>query len=160
MITVSPEVTKPIQMLNPVTTDGGADTDWISMKDINRLMICVELTQAVGHATVLTLKQATAVAGTGTKVMTVASKLWANEATATSDTNVRQTDAKNFTVNNSISNKQVTFVVEPQEFDVNNGFDCVSVNISDSSQATNFVSVVGIAYKKTQGVTPPTDITD
>ena len=115
MIFVSPEVTKPIQMLQPRTTNGGADTDWISMKDINRLMICVELTQAVGHATVLTLKQATDVSGTGTKVMTVESKLWANEATATSDTNVPQTAAKNFTVAADIANKQIVFVVEPQE---------------------------------------------
>lgn len=157
---LTPEVMKPIQMLNPVTTNGGQDSDWVSMKDINRLMIVCELTQAAGHATALTLNQATVVAGTDSKAITNNVEIWANEATGTSDTNVRQTAAKAFTVNNSISNKIITFVVEPSALDVANSFDCVSVNVADSSEATNFISITGIAYKKSQGPTPPSDITD
>lgn len=160
MITLSPEVMKPIQMLQPRTTNGGASTDWISMKDIVRIMIVVELTQAVGHATVLTLAQATAVAGTGTKATTNASKIWANEATGTADTLTRQTNAVSYTVTNDIANKQVVFVIEPSDLDVANNFDCIGLTIADSSQATNFVSVTAIAYKKNQGPAPATDITD
>ena len=74
--------------------------------------------------------------------------------------NARQTDAKNYTVAADITNKLVTFVVEPQELDVNNDFTCVKVSVSDSSQATNFVAILIHAYMKFQGETPPSVIVD
>jgi len=158
-VEMTPEVMKPVVTIAPATTNGGVESDYVNMKNINRLEICCMLTQAVGHATVLTLKQATDVGGTGVKVMTYPSKIWANENIAT-DVNARQTDAKNHTVAADITNKLVTFVIEPQELDVNNDFTCVKVSVSDSSQATNFVAILIHAYMKFQGETPPSVIVD
>jgi len=51
----------------PVTTNGGVTCDYVSLKNVHRAWIVASFTQAVGHATGIDPKQATAVAGTGTR---------------------------------------------------------------------------------------------
>ena len=93
----------------PVTTNGGVIGDYISIKNAGRLYIVCSLTQAVGHATLLTPQRATAVVGSDVTALANNVRIWANEDTASSDTLVLQTAALNFTVNSSVSKKMIIF---------------------------------------------------
>ncbi|KKW45008.1 MAG: hypothetical protein UY96_C0034G0007 [Parcubacteria group bacterium GW2011_GWB1_56_8] len=156
-----PEGCKPVQLAHPQTSNGGFDSDWISLKNAIKAFIVVEMNQAVGHATKLTVNQATVVAGSDTKVLTNTTRIWANEDVAASDALVRKTAAKDYTVTNDIKKKQVVFEINPADcLDVANAFDCVGVNVADSSQATDFVSITAFLMMKYAEATPPSAIVD
>lgn len=154
-----PEQTKVVQLINPKTTNGGITSDVVSLKNANKAWIIVELTQAVGHATAVALKQATDVAA-GTNKAGPNSRCWLNEDTAASDALVEQTAAATVTVTNDVKNKQVVIEVDPAALDGANGYDCVYVTVSDSSQATNLASATAIIAMKYQQATPPSAIVD
>lgn len=160
MIDSQVESMKPVVMSPNVTTDGGVTSDWISLKNVNRCQVYCVLTQAVGHATVLALWQGTDVSGTGAKVFAETVQIWADEDVATSDTLVKQTDAVNYTVAADITNKIIVFDVDPSLLDVNNDFDCIKIVVSDSSQATNFISIIGVCDMRYKSDTPPSVIID
>lgn len=123
----------------PVTTNGGITGKYVSMADALRAWLVVTLKQAVGFAEVVSLKQATAVAGTGVKAGPT-SVIWANEDCAGSDTWVRQTAGAAYTTAADIKVKKVIIEVDPAALDAAGGFDCVGWTASDSSQATNLAS--------------------
>jgi hypothetical protein len=155
------EIIKTIQAINPKTTNGGITADYVSLKNAHKVRIIVELTQAVGHATLITPKQATAVDGTGVKALTNNCVILANEDTASTDTLARQTDAKNYTVTADVKNKQIVFEINPADsFDTANDFDCLGLAIADSSQATNIASATYELYMKYKEDVPPAAITD
>lgn len=151
---------KIVQGIQPRTTNAGFSSDWVSLKNAKKAIIVVNLTQAVGHATALTLAQATVVAGSDTKAMTNNVSIWANEDCAATDTLVRQTDAKAYTVTNDVKNKVVVFEIDPNSLDVANNFDCISLTVADSSQATNIASVEFFLEAKVEQVTKPSAIID
>jgi len=151
---------KVISGTTPVTTNGGVTGDYVSLKNANKAWIVCKLTQAVGHATALAPKQATAVAGTGVKVFANTLKINANEDTSASDTLAAQTAAVNYSVTNDIKNKIVVFEIDPADLDTANDFDCITLVASDSSQATNFIDVTYILDMKYKEDVPPAAITD
>lgn len=142
-----------------VTTNGGVTGQWVSAKTLNYLWLELQLTQAVSHATVITVKQATAVAGTGTKTGPTCN-IWLNEATATNDTDVKQTSGTSVTVATGVNKKHILIGIDPSSLDVANGFDVVGFSVSDSSQATNFVSGMWHGETKYPQATPPTLVLD
>jgi len=135
------KVTDIVRGSTPVTTNGGITADYISMKNVIRAWIVVSLTQAVGHATGIDPKQATAVPGTSAKAFAKTLPIWANEDCATSNTLAAQTAAVTYNVTNDIKNKLVIFQVDAEKLDVANSFDCIGVTVDDSSQATNIASI-------------------
>lgn len=143
----------------PVTTNGGVTGDYVTLKNAHKAYIVVQLTQAVGHATVLSPKQASAVAGTGVKAVS-AGRIWANEDTAASDTLVEQAAAATYTVTNDVKKKLVIFEIDPDDFDIANGFDVLGFAASDSSQATNFISATYWLANRYLQATPPAAISD
>jgi hypothetical protein len=132
----------PVVLTPPVTTDGGVTTDYISLKKVHRVTIVAVFTQAVGHATGIDPVQATAVDGTGAKAITNTVPIWANTDISLDNILTRQTDAITYNLGATAKNQIVTMDIDPAGFDVANGFDVLGVTIDDSSQATNFVSVV------------------
>ena len=145
----------------PVTTNGGVTCDYVSLKNVHKAWIVASFTQAVGHATGIDPQQATAVAGTGVKVLTNACPIWLNADTGASDTLVAQTAAKTLNVANDVKKKQVIFEIVPeQHFDMANNFDVLGCTVDDSSQATNFVSVLYVLQTRFPQATPPTAIVD
>lgn len=144
----------------PVTTNGGVTADYVTLKNALKAWIVVQLTQAVGHATLLSPRQATAVAGTAVKVLANAVRIWANEDTAASDTLVEQTAAVNYTVTNDVKKKLVIFEIDPDDLDVAGGFDCLNLLVGDSSQATNFISATFWIASRYKQANPPAAITD
>jgi hypothetical protein len=142
----------------PVTTNGGVTCDYVSLKNVHKAWIVVALTQAVGHATVVQPQRATAVAPTGAVSITEVAKIWMNEDTGASDTLVRQTDAVSQAVTNNIKKKQVIIEIDPAFWGAT--FDVMGCTISDSSQATNFVSVQYFLLTRYAADQPPVAITD
>jgi len=142
----------------PVTTNGGVTCDYVSVKNAVRAWIVLQFTQAVGHATVVQPQKATAVAPTGATSITTAARIWSNEDTAASDTLERQTDATSYAVTNDIKKKLVVIEVDLAEFV--DTYDVLGCTISDSSQATNFVSVLYLVELAYASATPPSVITD
>jgi hypothetical protein len=153
-----PSIFKIVQGTPPVTTTGGVTCDYVSLKNAVRAWIIAEFTQAVGHATVLGVNKATAVAPTGATAMTETQQIWVNEDTAASDTLVKATDAASETLTDDVKNKQVIMEIDPAKLAA--GYDCIAATISDSSQATNFVSVTYLIETRYPQATPPAAITD
>jgi len=148
---------KIVQLVNPKTTNGGVTSDVVSLKNAIKATIFIDVTQAVGHATAFSLKQATDVAA-GTNAAGPTSKIWANEDVATSDTLVAQTAAASYTVTADVKNKQIVIEVDPAS--LTDGYDCIYITAADSSQATNLMSASVFIETNYQRATPPAAITD
>ena len=110
------------------TTNG--DCDYVSLKGHDRCTIVIAVdnaTTVTGGA--ITLKQASAVAGTGEKALAF-DTMYANIDTGASDTLVETTVASNTFTTDTTDNKNLMYVVEVDaaDLDVANGFDCVRVD--------------------------------
>lgn len=140
----------------PVTTNGGVTFDYVSLRNVNAAWIVIQLTQAVGHATVVQPQKATAVAPTGATSITTAAEWWENEDTAASDTLVKQTAATSATVTNDVKKKQVIFKIDVAA--LGSTYDVLGCTISDSSQATNYVSAQYFLEMRYPQATPPAAI--
>lgn len=143
----------------PVTTNGGVTGDYISAKNAQMVTLVLQFTQAQGHATVITLKEATAVDGTGVQTMANTSQIWINADTAASDTLSRvATDAYSYTLASTQKKMMLVFQINPAALSA--GFDCIGFTVSDSSQATNFVCGEYLIEDRYPQATPPASITD
>lgn len=144
----------------PVTTNGAVTCDYVSLKNVHKAWIVASFTQAAAHATGIDPTQATVVAGTDAKAITGTCPIWANEDTAASDALVRKTDAITYDLTADIKKKMVIIEIDPTKLDVANGFCVLGCSVDDSSEATNFVSVIYILETRYPQATPPTAITD
>lgn len=70
---------KVVQAVEPKTTNAAITGAYVSLKNVNTATIIVNLTQAVGHATVVSLYQAQDVSRTGAKALSNNVPVWANE---------------------------------------------------------------------------------
>lgn len=156
-----PELVKPVGLVAPV--GGGSDRTsavYPSMKNVTRAWIVVYLDQATSATAAITPKQATAVAGTGTKVLTTACPIWSNLDCAASDALVQRTAATSYTTDAGVKVKMVIFLIEPAQcMDVNNGFDCIGVTIG-TSHSSSTVSAQLICESKYGGYNNVSLITD
>ena len=154
-----PEQLFPVLATPPITTSSAVVGDYISMKNAHTVYITVVFTNAAAFANVLTLTQATAVAGTSAKAIANVVPIWSNEDIATSDTLVKQTSAVNYTLTADIKNKIVIFKVDAEKLDGANSFDCITVAVDASSEATNFMAMTYHIVPR-YGTAPPSFITD
>ena len=152
-----PLAVHPVLLRHPSTTNGGFTSSVVTLKQGLKAWIYVYLTQAVGHATLLTPRQATTIAA-GTNAVLPAVPIWSNEDVAATDTLVAQAAAANYTVLNDVKRKVVVFEIDPAV--LTDGYPCVYLTVSDSAQATNFATVVAHIYQANQVATPPSAILD
>ncbi|MDO9007227.1 MAG: hypothetical protein Q7U80_03300, partial [Thiobacillus sp.] len=91
----------------------------------------------------ITLKQATAVAGTGEKALGFA-KMYANLDTAASDTLAETAVTSDTFTTLTTDNKNALYVIEvaASDLDVANGFDCVRVDALLMANAVGFVQYI------------------
>lgn len=160
MITTLVEKYKVVQAVEPKTTNTAITGAYVSLKNVIRGAVVVNLTQAVGHATVISLYQAKDVSGTDAKPLTNSVPVWANEDVSLGDSLVRKTDGVSYTVGNTAKNKQVVFHIDPARLDVNDGFTCLNVRIGASTQATNFACAEFILDSKYAGEVPSSVVVD
>jgi hypothetical protein len=154
-----PEQMKIVEAITPQA--GAAITgDYVSLKNTGRAFVVVHINQAQANTVAITIEQATAVAPTGSKAITTAVPIWANEDCAASDTLVRQTDAVSFTTSAAVKHKMIVFQIDPTGLDVANGFDCITVK-TGASHADNITSAMYyLADYRYQQATPPTAVAD
>lgn len=151
--------THKIVELMPLATDAaGRTSDWISLKNAIKATIVVQITQGNAATILLSLLQATAVAGTSSKAAP-AVPLWSNLDTAASDTLVRRTDAATYTTDAGVKNKIVVFDVDPSQLDADGGFDCIAFS-TGASNVANITGAVAYLEMKNAGATLPAVITD
>ena len=150
-----PQNLKIVPLLAPTTTNGGVVSRRVGTSGFHKVWLVAELKQAAGHATAVTLTQATAVTG-GTTATGPSSQNWLNEDAAAGDTLTKQANGTGVTVTNDVKSKQIVFEVLPE--DLTSGKPYVFLSIADSSQATNFASVVAYGLPRFQQATPPTAV--
>ena len=152
-----PQGVLPVQLLAPTTTNGGATSRGVSLKNAIRAFIVVDLKQAVGHATAISLRQAKEIALTNNAAGPSVPN-WKNEDCAASDALTKNADGASVTVTNDVKSKQVIFQVDPVKLSAD--YDVVYVTAADSSQATNFLSAVAYLVPRYAGDAPPSAVVD
>lgn len=143
--------------IGALTTTVG-DTTYVSLKDYRKATIIIDVTNATtvtGGA--VTLKQATAVAGTGEKALAF-TRMLANTDVAASQTLVETAVTNNTFTTNATDSKRLRYIIEIDsgDLDVTNGFDCFRVDVTLMAAATGMVSYIlrGARYS---GANPMTD---
>ena len=137
-----------------------ASPQYVSLKNARHVTAVVTFsnnTTVTGAA--ITLSQATAVAGTGAKTLAF-TKVWLNSDSGASDALVETTVSSNtFTFDDTDSKRGVAVIEIPAEsLDTNNGFDCVRVNVANST--AQVVHVTYIVEPRSIGGTAESHITD
>ncbi|MEH7503283.1 hypothetical protein V7152_14940 [Neobacillus drentensis] len=144
-----------VQGAQPQTTNTAVNSKYVSLKNAIVAFVVVQLTQAVGHATQISLFQAKDVGGTGAVALASAVPVWANEDAVATDQFARKTDGISYAVTNDVKNKTVVFQIEPSKLDINNGFTSIQARIGASAQATNFASIEILVDNKYEQATLP-----
>jgi hypothetical protein len=130
-----PQAAKITDALAPAADAAGRASLYITLKNCHKAYCVIHITQGNAATILLTINQATAIAGTGTKVLANAVPIWANLDTAAAEALVKATDAVNYTTDAGVKNKIVIFEIDPARLDVAGGFDCVNVSTGASNAA-------------------------
>jgi hypothetical protein len=112
--------------------------DYVSLKNFERICIIIlvkNATTVTGSA--ITVKQATAVAGTSEKAVSFA-KAYRNIDTAAADVLAEFAVTSDTFTTNSTNSKNLMYVIEVQasDLDVAGGFDCIRAGTGDATAAT------------------------
>lgn len=154
-----PEQYKIVEAMPNATDAAGRTGDYVSLKNALMAYVFVDIKQGNAATIAITIEQATAVAGTASKAITVAVPIWSNLDTAASDTLVRRTDAVAYTTDAGVKNKQVIFQIDPATLDLAGGFDCITLK-TGASDVANLTSATYFLESRLQQATPPAAITD
>lgn len=132
---------------------------YVSLKDYRHFRATIAVGAWAGGTAAVTLKQATAVAGTGEKALSF-SKQW-NDV-ATSGTLVETAVASDtFNIDNTYVGKLIVIEVDASQLDASNGFDCIALAIATPGANADFYSVTyELSQPRYGAATPPTALTD
>lgn len=131
------EIAKPVVGLSN-TTPSTSTPDYVSLKLYHRIRVTIivkNATTVTGSA--ITLKQATAVAGTGEKALAF-SVMWANIDTGAGDTLTETAVTSDTFTTDSTNSKELMYVmeIEAADLDIANNFDCIRAGTADATAAT------------------------
>lgn len=153
------ETSKDILVAKPATDAAGRTSRYVSLKDYEGAEVTVTIDQGNAATILISLLQATAVAGTGSKAGP-AVPLYANQDAAASDALVAQTAAATFTTSAAVKEKVVKFFVPSASLDTNNGFDCIGVSTGASNVANLTAMHIRLVGPRYSQATPPTGMVD
>ena len=140
-----PEQCKIVQGLAPITPSTSTP-DYVSLKNYARMSVIISCDNAATvTGSAITLKQATAVAGTAEKALGF-DNYYANLDTGAADTLALTTATSNTFTTSTVNTKNLLYVldIEASDLDVDNGFDCVRVGTANA--VNTVVDVVYILY--------------
>lgn len=128
-------------------TSTAGDGAYVSMKNYRRATVIVDITNgATVTGTTVTLKQATAVAGTGEKALGFARMLANTDVAAgNAPSNYAETAVSSNTFTSGTTNaKRLRYVIEvdAEDLDVANGFDCFRVDADGAANSVGSVSYI------------------
>lgn len=124
------QVTTVVAAAGLLLTSTLGDTTYVSMKNYRKCQIVIVIADGTTvTGTAVTLKQATAVAGTGEKALAF-TRMLANTDYAASKTMVEtEVTSNTFTTQTTNSKDSVYIIdVDAADLDVANGFDCIRVD--------------------------------
>lgn len=119
--------------------------DYVTLKNYGRVTAIITVNNATTvTGSAITLKQATAVAGTGEKALAF-DKVWQNEDTGSAGGDIMAETAvtsDTFTTD-ATNDKNSQYVIEfsTESLDVNNGFDCFRVGTGDAT-----ATIINVVY--------------
>ena len=153
------DVLKPVMGCAPAALTGAAgDGDYISMKNYTKLTVLISVlngSTVTGGA--VTLKQASAVAGTGEKALSF-SKMYSNIDCAAADALTETAVVSDTFTTDTTNSKQLMYAIEvdAEQLDKANGFDCVRVDVASMANAVAGVTYLlwGARYSKPAGGLP------
>ena len=148
-----------VQVMTPATDAAGRTSTFVSLKNAARATFVLDIAQGNAATILVSLLQATAVAGTSSKAGPTA-RIWVNADTSASDAMVAQTAAATFTTDAGVKNKRVFIEVDAIQLDIANGFDCVAVSTGASNVANITACSVFLSGERYQQATPPSAIVD
>jgi hypothetical protein len=149
----------PIMLLGGATDAAGRTSAYRSLKNALKAYVVVHLNQGNAATVQLSLLQATAVAGTGSKATGVV-PIWANLDTSVNDAFVVQTAAATFTTDAGVKDKLVVFEITPEScMDIANGFDCIAVS-TGASNVANVTQALLMIFGSYQGAKLPNSYVD
>jgi hypothetical protein len=146
--------------LGPVTPSTSTP-DYISCKNARHVTALIQvLNGSTVTGSAITLKQATAVAGTAEKALAF-DVVWQNVDCAAADGLAKTTVSSNTFTTNTTNSKALLYVIEiPAEtLDTNNSFDCVRVGTGDAANTTLSVTYI-VEPREHNDTGTPTLITD
>lgn len=153
------DVLKPVMGCAPAALTGAAgDGDYVSMKNYSKLTVLISVlngSTVTGGA--VTLKQASAVAGTGEKALSF-SKMYSNVDCAAADALTETAVVSDTFTTDTTNSKQLMYAIEvdADDLDQANGFDCVRVDVASMANAVAAVTYLlwGSRYSKPAGGMP------
>lgn len=154
-----PENLVPVTLAAPAADAAGRTSAYISLKNAAKVYIVAFINQGNAATILLSPLQATAVAGTSSKVVANAVRVWANLDTAASNVLARATDAVNYTTDAGVKIKWVVFEIDRTKLDVDGGFDCVAIS-TGASNAANITSAFALVVPTHGGSTAQSFIAD
>jgi len=149
----------PVMLLAPAADSAGRTSSYRSLKNALKAYIVVHVNQGNAATVLLSVLQATAVAGTLSKAVT-AVPIWSNLDTSVNDTLVSRTAAATYTTDAATKDKIVVFEITPEMcMDIAGGFDCIAVS-TGSSNAANITEAKLFILGSIQAASPPNSYID
>lgn len=135
-----------------LATTGGLATPYVSMKNYHRATLV--LIKAVGSASedpVITLDQATALAGTGTKALAAIAHVDKKQHATTLQTQgtwtgVDQAAAASFSATDGELQAIYAIDIRAEDLDQDNGFDCFRATIADVGSTAQIAALMLILW--------------
>lgn len=118
--------------------------DYVSLKGYGKCTIVISVKNATTvTGSDITVKQATAVAGTGEKAVTF-TRAWRNIDTAASDTLAEFAVTNSTFTTDNTNSKNLMYVLEVRhdDLDIDNDFDCVRAGTGNATAATVHVTYI------------------
>lgn len=141
---------KPIVMGGPTLLNAAAITgDYVSLKNYRRVSIIIMLAPASGtDVSAITLKQAKTVENSPATEKELAFTRMLRYTPATSEDPV-ETEVTGNTFNTSATAVAEMFQIDVDEnmLDINNGFDCLRVHMTDPGSVSTPAVVLGLMYE-------------
>jgi hypothetical protein len=149
----------PVMLLAPAADAAGRSSPFRSLRNALKAYVVVHINQGNAATVLLSVLQATNVAGASSKAVT-AVPIWSNNNTATNDTLAARTAAATFTTDAGTNDKIVVFEITPEScMDLANGFDCLAVS-TGASNVANITEAQLHILNSFQGGTPVNSYTD
>jgi hypothetical protein len=125
----------PVMLLAPAADAAGRTSSYRSLRNALKAYVTVHINQGNAATVLLSILQASAVAGTGSKAVT-AVPIWSNLDTSVNDTLAARTAAATYTTDAGVKDKIVVFEITPEAcMDLAGGFDCIAVSTGASNAA-------------------------
>lgn len=155
------QVTTVVAAAGLLLTSTLGDTTYVSLKNYKRCQIVITIADGTTvTGTAITLKQATAIAGTNEKALAF-TRMLANTDYAASKTMVETAVTSSTFTTQAVNSKDSVYIIEvdAEDLDVANGFDCLRVDATGhaataSRGCTVVYNLFGARYS---GASPLTD---